>query len=252
MRKLAQLLLFVGSGLLAACGGGGGGGDGGGSAPPTSAFTLSSSSVSFNATQGGATPPPQIVEISSNGGVFVGTGVIAISTSQSGTGFFHSFAITGNTTAEITITAASTFAAGSSVGTITVNGCSNVFGPCNHVAGSPKTITVSYNVLGLSSTPAQLAFFATAGSNPSSKTTTLALAGGTGSWTASTNQSWLSVSPTSGTLNSSAQTVTFNVDSSALTAGIYNATATFTANSVNTSVAVTLTVSNPSVDFVWP
>ena len=88
-----------------------------------------------------------IVEVSTNSGVFVGTGAVAISTSQSGGRFFHSFAITGNTTGQITITPGVTFDAGSFVGTITVNGCSNAFGPCNHVAGSPKTITVTWRSL---------------------------------------------------------------------------------------------------------
>ena len=250
-RKRARLLLFAGSALLAACGGGGGAGSGS-SAPPVSAFSLSSSSITFNAAQGGPTPSAQIIDLTANSGVFVGTGTIAITTSQNGDSFFHSFVITGTTTGQITVTPAGIPGAGSHVGTITVNGCSNVFGPCNHVAGSPKTITVTYNVVGLSSTPGRLAFFTTAGSNPSSKTITLALGGGAASWTSSTDQAWLSVSPVSGSLNSSSQTVTLNVNSAALPAGFYNATATFTAGSLTTSVAVTLTVSNPSVDFVSP
>src|SRR3954451_24893923 len=129
-RKFAHVVLLVSTALLAACGGGGGGGGGGsgggsGGGNPAGAFSVSSSSVTLNATQGGATPPPQVVELSTNSGVFVGTGAVAISTSQSGGRFFHSFAITGNTTGQITITPGVTFDAGSFVGTITVNGCSN-------------------------------------------------------------------------------------------------------------------------------
>src|SRR6185503_5184278 len=221
---------------------------------PTDAFSLSSSSVTFNATQGGVAPPPQVVNVTVN------SGAVFFSTSSTGTAFFQSFALTGATTGQITITPGSTFAAGTFTGAITVNGCSNAFGPCNHVAGSPKTINVTYNVAGLSSMPAQLDFSATTGSNPPSKTSTLAIAGGSASWVSSISYSpsginWLSVNPASGALTPSAasQTLTFTANTAGLAAGVYNATATFSSGgSLTASVTVTLSIGDPGVNFVAP
>ena len=272
-RKLASILLLACSALLAACGGGGGGGGGGGSTgaggggssagggggSSSGAISLSATSVTFNAAQGGAVPADQVVNVSVNGGVFVGTGVVAITTSQSGGRFNHRFDITGTSAGEITITPGVTADAGSFTGTITVNGCSNSVGPCNHVAGSPQTINVAYNVAGLSANPDRLAFFATTGSNPASKTITLAMAGGSASWTSHISvgmtTNWLSATPSSGLLNSSApsQIVTLNVNTTALSEGVYTGGVQFTnGGSLAKWIGVTLILSNPMVNFVSP
>src|SRR5436190_3505232 len=242
-----RALLFLASATLFGCGGGGGDSD--------TPFSVSSTAVTFTATQNGPTPAAQVVNVSVN------SGTVFVNTSQTGTSFSHSFATLTATGGRITITPGTTVDAGSFTGTITVNGCSNATGPCNHAAGSPKTINVTYNIAGLSSTPAQLAFFATTGTNPAPKTVALAISGGGNGWTSSiahppaTPTNWLSLSPSSGTLNSGTapQTVTFNVNTIGLTPGIYNATATFSGiPGLSAHVAVTLSIGDPGVNFVSP
>src|SRR6185436_1399953 len=128
-----------------------------------------------------------------------------------------------------------------------------------HVSGSPQTINVTYNVAGLSANPDRVAFFATTGSNPASKTIALAMAGGSASWTSAigvaTTTNWLSLTPSSGVLNSAApsQTVTLNVNTTTLTEGVYTANVWFTdGGSLAKLVAVTLILSNPTANFVSP
>ncbi|MEW6130033.1 MAG: S8 family serine peptidase [Acidobacteriota bacterium] len=105
--------------------------------------------------------------------------------------------------------------------------------------GSPSpTIGVS---------PSSLSFTATAGgANPANQSLSITnTGGGTLNWTASSNQTWLSVSPTSGTAPS---TATVSVNITGLAAGTYNGAITISATgATNTplSVPVTLTV-NPS------
>jgi len=84
---------------------------------------------------------------------------------------------------------------------------------------------------------------------PSSKSYTLQNTGGQAlNWTAGVNQNWVSLSPTSGTLNPGASTtVTVSINSNAdgLTAGSYSATVTFTNTTNgqgNTTRSVNLTV----------
>ena len=100
----------------------------------------------------------------------------------------------------------------------------------------------------LSTSPASLAFSATAGgASPAAKTISIANAGG-GSmdWTASENASWLSVSPASGT---NAGTVTVTPSVSGLAAGTYTTDVTVTAAGVAGSpktIPVTFTVDPPA------
>lgn len=92
--------------------------------------------------------------------------------------------------------------------------------------------------------PSSFSFTATVGgANPASQSLSITNTGaGTLNWTASSNQTWLSVSPTSGTAPSTA-TVSTNI--TGLAAGTYNGAITITATgATNTplSVPVTLTV----------
>ncbi|HEY9137667.1 MAG TPA: BACON domain-containing carbohydrate-binding protein, partial [Terriglobus sp.] len=102
---------------------------------------------------------------------------------------------------------------------------------------SPATMQVS---------PVSLSFSTPQGSSPATKTVSVANIGsGSYTWTVSSNASWLSATPTSG---SSGATVTVKVTSTSLAAGSYNGTLTFTsptALSSPTTVNVSLTV-NPT------
>jgi hypothetical protein len=100
----------------------------------------------------------------------------------------------------------------------------------------------------ISVSPASLSFTATAGgANPANQSLSITNSGGgTLNWTASSNQTWLSVSPTSGTAPS---TATVSVNITGLAAGTYNGAITISATgATNTpvTVPVTLTV-NPVV-----
>jgi Subtilase family/Viral BACON domain len=109
----------------------------------------------------------------------------------------------------------------------------------NGNTGVPTQPTIGVN-------PSSLSFSATAGgSNPASQSLTISnTGGGTLNWTASANQTWLSVSPTSGTAPS---TATVSVNITGLAAGTYNGAITISATgATNTpvTVPVTLTVSS--------
>jgi hypothetical protein len=92
--------------------------------------------------------------------------------------------------------------------------------------------------------PSSLSFTATAGgANPANQTISLTnTGGGTLTWTASDNATWLTISPASGTAPS---TLTASVSISGLAAGTYNGTITISATGATNSpvsVPVTLTV----------
>jgi hypothetical protein len=99
-------------------------------------------------------------------------------------------------------------------------------------------------VIGVS--PASFSFSATAGgANPANQTLSITNnGGGTLTWTGSDDQTWLSISPASGTAPS---TVTVSANIAGLAAGTYNATITIGATGATNSpvsVPVTLTVSS--------
>jgi Subtilase family/Viral BACON domain len=109
----------------------------------------------------------------------------------------------------------------------------------NGNAGTPTQPTIGVN-------PPSLSFSATAGgSNPAGQSLAISNTGaGTLNWTASANQTWLSVSPASGTAPS---TTTVSVNITGLAAGTYNGAITISATgATNTpvTVPVTLTVSS--------
>jgi dUTPase len=114
--------------------------------------------------------------------------------------------------------------------------------------GSPKTVDVTLVVdppaPALAVTPASLSFNATAGgANPASQNLSVSNSGGgTLNWTATDNQTWLSVAPASGT---GAGTPAVSVNTAGLAAGTYTGTVTVTATGASGSpktVAVTLNV----------
>jgi len=106
------------------------------------------------------------------------------------------------------------------------------------------TTSTTNPTIGLS--PTSLAFTGSVGgANPMAQSLTIAnTGGGTLSWSASDNASWLAVSPASGSGNS---TVTANVNTAGLAAGTLNGTITVAATGATTkTVPVTLTMTAPS------
>lgn len=104
----------------------------------------------------------------------------------------------------------------------------------------------------LSVTPGSLSFTGQAGvANPASQSMSVTNSGGgTFPWTASSNASWLSVTPASGTAPS---TVSVSVNISGLVAGIDDGTVTITSTGASgspKSIPVTLTVTGPPA--AWP
>ncbi|HZQ36026.1 MAG TPA: IPT/TIG domain-containing protein, partial [Dehalococcoidia bacterium] len=199
-------------------GGGGGGGSSSGSGSSSGdAMAISTSAISFSATQGDPNPPSQVVTVS------VLRGSVFILTSQSGVGFAHSFQLSSQTTGQVTITPNPPVSPGTFTGTITVTGCSEIV--CtgtNQVAGSPKTINVTYTVApgtapAASLTPPTVDFVTTTGNLPPSQNLTLSLnTGGPFSWSVLSAPNWLTFSPSSGSLSpSQPQTINVSVNGNA-------------------------------------
>jgi uncharacterized protein (TIGR03437 family) len=106
------------------------------------------------------------------------------------------------------------------------------------------TIIAAAPTAALAAAPSSLTFAYTAGGAvPAAQTLSVTNGGsGTLTWTATSNQSWLSASPASGTAPS---TIAVSVAPASLTAGSYSGTVTITASGASgspLSVAVTLTV----------
>jgi hypothetical protein len=128
--------------------------------------------------------------------------------------------------------------AGSYSGTVTMSatGASSVTVPVTFTVATapvPPAIGVS---------PTSLSFAATqGGANPATQTVTISnTGGGTLSWNAIPNTTWLAVSPASGTGNG---TATVSVTTGILTAGSYNGNITLSATGAsNMTIPVTFTV----------
>jgi IPT/TIG domain len=242
-----RCFLFATVSLLSSCGGGGGGGSGDGPS-----YSLSSGTVTFTAMQGGPSPAAQIINVNVSGGaVFVGT-------SQSGSNFSHVFQITGTEAGTITITPDAPVSPGTFTGSITVTGCLTNTCSSGQVAGSPKTISVTYVVLPapvLTINPAAIDFSTATGVSPASISLDLSRSAGSSAWTStiaytSATTGWLSVTPsTAGTLPA---TISVNANVAAVPAGRHTANISFDAGGVGRVVPVTLTVIDPIVNFVSP
>ena len=177
--------------LLAACVGGGGGSSGSGPS-----LSVSTASVTFTALRNGPAPASQQVDVSIQGGS------VFVETTQNGSTFTHSFAITGQTTGIITVTPTSpTMAPGTYTGTITIRGCRDTFCTGGDVAGSPQVISVTYAIqpAGISASPQSLNFSQPEGGSPPAAQTVMLSEIGNASyaWNASILYSqgsgWLSV-----------------------------------------------------------
>ena len=207
--------------------------------PSPPALSVSPSSLSFGGTAGGASPAAKTLAVSNAGG-----GTLSWTASENASWLSLSPA-SGTNAGTITVTPD---IAGLSPGTYTTD----ITVTASGAGGSPKTIPVTFTVdpatpPKLSVTPGSLSFGATqGGASPAARTLSVGNAGGgTLSWTASDDASWLAVSPASGT---GSATITVTPTTTGLGAGTYTATVTVTASGADGSPAtipVTLTVDPP-------
>jgi hypothetical protein len=222
--------------LLAACGGGGGG-------PRTVGnFTIATGTVTFDAEVGGPSPAPAIV----TGSITGVDETVFLTVVLTSNGLANaSVAVTGETTGALTIFPKhpAQLGAGTFNDTVTVSACLDA-GCSRPVGGSPKTISVTYNVRGLSVSPSGVAFSAFERTTPATQQITLSNHTGA-NWTSSVTyqgaaSGWLTLTPTTGATQGAHQ-VTLNASSLDAPA-IYTATVQITAGSRTQNIPVTYTV----------
>lgn len=207
--------------------------------PPT--ISLSPTSFTFNAVQGGSNPATQVLNITNTGG-----GTMSWSVSDNAAWLSEaptSGSGNGSTTLSVNISglAANTYNA-----TITVTAT----GATNTPQTVPVTLVVAPKPVHIVLNPTSFSFSATeGGSNPSNQTMVISNSGGgTLNWTASDDADWLAVAPASGTGNGS---VTLSVNVTGLTSGTYNATVTVSdpaAENDPQTASVTLTIGGIPAD----
>jgi glucose/arabinose dehydrogenase/PKD repeat protein len=206
--------------------------------PPTPVLAVSPASLTFNATAGGGSPAAQTVNVTNTGG---GTLSWAASDNQP---WLSTSPATGTAPGTVSVSAnTSGLAAGTYTGTVTISAAG--------ASGSPKTVAVTLNVSPaapvLSVTPGSLVFAATqGGANPAPQMLNVSnTGGGTLSWTASDDQSWLAAAPASGTAPG---TVSVSVNTAGLAPGTYGGTVTVAAGGASGSpkaIGVILVVNSP-------
>jgi PKD repeat protein len=205
--------------------------------PATPALAVAPSSLTFSATAGGASPAAKTLDVSN-----AGTGTLNWSASESAPWLSVS---PGSSSGAGTITVTPAIA-GLSAGTYTTDITVSAAG----AAGSPKTIPVTLDVAAapaLAVAPGSLSFTATqGGANPAAQNVSVTNGGGGSlSFTAADDASWLAVSPSSG---AAPATLSVAPSVAGLAQGTYTATVTVSAAGVSGSpktVAVTLTVTAP-------
>lgn len=215
-------------------------GYGQGTATGTPILNVNPTSLSFSAVQGGANPSPTTFSITNTG-----TGTLSYSIT-SDAGWLSASPTSGTAPQTVTVSANITgLTANTYTGHLTVT--------ATGAQGSPATVTVTLTVTSpppqpiLTVSPTSLSFSGSqGGSNPSSQPINISNTGtGTLSFSISSDATWLSASPTSGTAPSSPQ-VTATIGT--LTPNTYTGHLTITANGAQGSpatVTVTLTVTNP-------
>jgi len=239
----AQALCVTFTMLLAACGGGGGG-SGGPDFSTAPGLTVSPASLSFAAVHNGATPPTQNIQIAVShpnfGIIVVGfpTGVTPPTWLDKDPSRFNRGQ--GN---NWTFTAAildTSMAPGTYTTTLRV-----VIGDSSQNILALRDVQVSYSVTSAPATasPNALNFSSVAGgAAPAAQT--VALMGDVGAWTASPNQTWIGVAPSSGFGTGN---VSVSVNPAGLGPNTYNGSVTFNTAGGTTPVNVTLTVSAPGI-----
>jgi len=209
----------------------------GGCAAPEPTIDLSAASFTFEANEGGSNPADQYLTVNNSGdGTLAWTAsnneswlTIAPASGSDGDAITLSVNITGLTP-------------GSYTDYVTVSDPA--------ATNDPQTAEVTLTVLEvpeITVSTTSLQFEAIEGeSNPANQDVTITnTGGGTLAWTVSNNESWLTINPTSG---GTGATVTFSVDISGLSTGMYTDAATFTdANASNSpqTVNIVLYVNEP-------
>ena len=201
-------------------------------APVAPAIGASPASFTFTA-QAGVNPAAQTLTISNTGG-----GTLSWSASDN-TAWLALSPASGTGNASVTLTVSTgTLAAGSYSGqiTVTATGATTVTIPVTF------TVTAAPVPPAIGASPTSLTFTAQQGSSsPTTQTLNVSnTGGGTLSWSASPNNTWLTVSPASGTGN---RAITVSPTTGALTAGSYSASITLSATgAASLTVPVTFTV----------
>ncbi len=211
------------------------------------ALTVAPASLTINATTGTSSTP---LTISNSGGATLNwtaalaAGAPAFVSLSAGSG--TNLAAGANATVNIVVNA--TGLPGGS--TYTLNVTVSALDPATGkpVAGSPFnvpiTITITPPAMQLSAT--NLTFTTTVGNNPAAQAVVVTNTGGDGlNWSVGTPSApWLTVTPPSGTDTSGATSnVTFNVNTTGLTAGKYSATVVITPSTGSAAtITITLTI----------
>jgi uncharacterized protein YjdB len=208
-----------------------------------SVISLSPPHLTFTSLQGGANPASQTVGISNAGGGALGWSASGGSWSV-GSGLIQLTVSPSTGSAPSTITVAASISSDVPPGTYTVYKGITVSAP--DAANNPQYDTVTFTVVGpiITLNPTSLSFSGQqGGANPAIQTLNVTNSGGGMlPWTASSNQTWLTVSPISGTAPWS---LTVSANTSGLGPGTYNATITVSATGASNSpqpVPVSLTV----------
>jgi len=213
---------------LSGCGGGGGGGAANGQ------FTVNGSGITFSADLAGSTP----VSESISGSVTGVTSSVYLYVLFTNTSINNvTFNMTGQTTGRVTVYPRSpgSLGAGTYSDTVTVKVCLDI--DCNsQVSGSPKTLPVSYTVTDeFNATPSQLSFSSVLGATVAPMS--ISISGSQSNWTASANQSWITLSQTSG---NGATNIQATIDPASLDVGSH--TGSVTVSDSQSGVDVTIPV----------
>jgi hypothetical protein len=251
MRDVGISAVLVASLVLTGCGGGGGGG---GDNRVQGTVTLSPTTLTFTTNNPAQTPPGQLVNATINTNAS-GTIYLRIVSVGPAVADINNILITGPNTGQGTVipAAAATLGPGSHTSTITVTACTS--GPTcpSGIIGSPQTVAVTYNVIGVTSPSSAVSYELSMTPAAADYTRTLPVVAHP-NFTATSNADWLTVGPTaggSGTSNLAVSLVQSAVD--AFDSGDHTATVALTAAGGNTlQVPVTLTVTKPQIDQVAP
>ena len=206
-----------------------------------SLISLSPTSLTFTATQGAANPGSQTLSVRNTGG-----GTLTWSASEN-QGWLSLSPASGTTTTETDSITVSVNISGLQANTYSASITVTATGATNTPQVIPVTLTVNTPAAAMSLSPTSLTFTATQGTANVGQQTILLrnTGGGTLTWTVTDNQSWLSVSPASGTTTTETDPITVSVNIAGLQADTYSASITVTGTGAsNTSqvIPVTLTV----------
>lgn len=198
---------------------------------PSTTVTLNPSSLTFSGIQGGVNPASQTVTVNSNSNWTASSSATWLTLNPS----------SGNGNGSIAATVAlSSAAIGSNNATITVT---------SGGVSRTSSVTLTVSAASLTASPTSLTYTATQGSaNPSPQTITIS---SNGSWSASDDASWLSLSPASGSNNG---TITASVNTATATQGNNSTIITVTSGGITRNVNVSLTLNAPSsssVTLTW-